>query len=106
MIRQGIIPAATYRAITTWSLWVGAAMMTTSSLWAFVSKRDRSWRRPCCAGASFGAHGPSPASGELTGSAGGVRAASNASQPVDRGSRFGLSFSNAAARAVGSGSLS
>ncbi len=38
MIRQGIIPAATYRAITTWSLWVGAAMMTTSSLWAFVSK--------------------------------------------------------------------
>jgi uncharacterized oligopeptide transporter (OPT) family protein len=38
MIRQGIIPAATYRAITTWSLWAGAAMMTTSSLWAFVSK--------------------------------------------------------------------
>jgi uncharacterized oligopeptide transporter (OPT) family protein len=38
MIRQGIIAAATYRAITTWSLWAGAAMMTTSSLWAFVSK--------------------------------------------------------------------
>jgi putative OPT family oligopeptide transporter len=38
MIRQGIIPVATFRAITTWSLWGGAAMMTTSSLWAFLAK--------------------------------------------------------------------
>jgi OPT family oligopeptide transporter len=38
MLRNGVIPAATYKAITTWSMWGGAAMMTTSSLWAFLSK--------------------------------------------------------------------
>ena len=38
LIQQGIIPHATFKAITTWSLWGGAAMMTTSSLWAFLSK--------------------------------------------------------------------
>jgi putative OPT family oligopeptide transporter len=38
LISVGIIPHATYKAITTWSLWGGAAMMTTSSLWAFLSK--------------------------------------------------------------------
>jgi putative OPT family oligopeptide transporter len=38
LIKIGIIPHATYKAITTWSLWGGAAMMTTSSLWAFLSK--------------------------------------------------------------------
>jgi putative OPT family oligopeptide transporter len=38
MIHNGVIPKATFKAITTWSLWGGAAMMTTSSLWGFLSK--------------------------------------------------------------------
>jgi OPT family oligopeptide transporter len=38
MIHSGVIPKATFKAITAWSLWGGAAMMTTSSLWAFLSK--------------------------------------------------------------------
>ena len=38
LIKVGIIPHATFKAITTWSLWGGAAMMTTSSLWSFLSK--------------------------------------------------------------------
>jgi putative OPT family oligopeptide transporter len=38
MIHQGIIHPVTYKAISTWSMWGGAAMMTTSSLWAFLSK--------------------------------------------------------------------
>ncbi|HEX4403298.1 MAG TPA: OPT family oligopeptide transporter [Polyangia bacterium] len=38
LIHVGIIPHATFKAITTWSLWGGAALMTTSSLWAFLSK--------------------------------------------------------------------
>ena len=38
MIHSGVIPTASFKAITTWSLWGGAAMMTTSSLWAFLSK--------------------------------------------------------------------
>lgn len=38
MIHNGVIPKATFKAITAWSLWGGAAMMTTSSLWAFLSK--------------------------------------------------------------------
>jgi uncharacterized oligopeptide transporter (OPT) family protein len=38
LIKAGIVPHATFKAITTWSLWGGAAMMTTASLWAFLSK--------------------------------------------------------------------
>jgi len=38
MLHNGVIPVASYKAITTWSLWGGAAMMTTSSLWAFLGK--------------------------------------------------------------------
>jgi uncharacterized oligopeptide transporter (OPT) family protein len=38
LLKIGIIPHATFKAITTWSLWGGAAIMTTSSLWAFLSK--------------------------------------------------------------------
>jgi putative OPT family oligopeptide transporter len=38
MLQQGIIPVASYKAITTWSLWGGTAVMTTSSLWAFLGK--------------------------------------------------------------------
>jgi uncharacterized oligopeptide transporter (OPT) family protein len=38
MLHNGVIHVATYKAITSWSLWGGAAMMTTSSLWAFLSK--------------------------------------------------------------------
>ena len=38
MIHDGVIPKATFKAITSWSLWCGAAMMTTSSLWAFLGK--------------------------------------------------------------------
>ncbi|MBC8133651.1 MAG: OPT/YSL family transporter [Deltaproteobacteria bacterium] len=38
LIQEGIIAQASFKSITTWSLWGGAAMMTTSSLWAFLSK--------------------------------------------------------------------
>jgi putative OPT family oligopeptide transporter len=38
MIHNGVIHGASYKAVTTWSMWGGAAMMTTSSLWAFLSK--------------------------------------------------------------------
>lgn len=38
MISQGVIPEAKFKAITMWSLWFGAAMMTTSSLYSFFSK--------------------------------------------------------------------
>jgi uncharacterized oligopeptide transporter (OPT) family protein len=38
LIRAGIIPHADFKSITAWSLWGGAAMMTTSSLAAFFSK--------------------------------------------------------------------
>jgi uncharacterized oligopeptide transporter (OPT) family protein len=38
LIHTGVIPAATFKAINMWSLWGGAAMMTTSSLYAFFSK--------------------------------------------------------------------
>jgi uncharacterized oligopeptide transporter (OPT) family protein len=38
LIQHGVIPHATFKAITTWSLWGGAALMTTSSLTAFFSK--------------------------------------------------------------------
>jgi len=38
MISKGIIAAATFKAITMWSLWGGVAMMTTSSLFSFFSK--------------------------------------------------------------------
>ena len=38
LIHNGVIAKATFKAITSWSLWCGAAMMTTSSLWAFLSK--------------------------------------------------------------------
>ncbi len=38
MIHNGVIHTVSYKAITTWSMWGGAAMMTTSSLWAFLSK--------------------------------------------------------------------
>ncbi|MCB0349714.1 MAG: OPT/YSL family transporter [Bdellovibrionales bacterium] len=40
MIDQGVIPEAKFKAITMWSLWGGAAMMTTSSLYAFFSKPE------------------------------------------------------------------
>jgi putative OPT family oligopeptide transporter len=38
LIRSGIIAHATFKAITTWSLWGGAALMTTASLWAFLGR--------------------------------------------------------------------
>ncbi|MNK07464.1 OPT oligopeptide transporter protein [compost metagenome] len=38
LINMGIIPEAKFKAITMWALWGGAAVMTTSSLWAFFSK--------------------------------------------------------------------
>ncbi|MFN3454719.1 MAG: OPT family oligopeptide transporter [Pseudobdellovibrio sp.] len=38
LIKSGIIPHATFKEITMWSLWGGAAVMTTSSLYAFFSK--------------------------------------------------------------------
>ncbi len=38
MIDAGIITAANFKAITMWSLWGGAAVMTTSSLYNFFSK--------------------------------------------------------------------
>ena len=38
LISEGIIPEAKFKAITMWSLWFGASMMTTSSLYAFFSK--------------------------------------------------------------------
>jgi uncharacterized oligopeptide transporter (OPT) family protein len=40
MIDAGVISAANFKAITMWSLWGGAAMMTTSSLYSFFSKPD------------------------------------------------------------------
>lgn len=38
LIEKGIIPQANFKSITMWSLWFGAALMTTSSLYAFFSK--------------------------------------------------------------------
>ena len=38
MIDAGIITDTTFKAITMWSLWGGAAIMTTSSLYSFFSK--------------------------------------------------------------------
>jgi uncharacterized oligopeptide transporter (OPT) family protein len=38
MIDAGIISGANFKAITMWSLWGGAAMMTTASLYSFFSK--------------------------------------------------------------------
>ncbi|OQW46850.1 MAG: hypothetical protein A4S09_02785 [Proteobacteria bacterium SG_bin7] len=38
LINNGIIPEAKFKAITMWSLWGGAAMMTTASLYSFFSK--------------------------------------------------------------------
>ncbi len=38
MIDAGIIKETTFKAITMWSLWGGAAVMTTSSLYSFFSK--------------------------------------------------------------------
>jgi uncharacterized oligopeptide transporter (OPT) family protein len=40
MIDAGVIASANFKAITMWSLWGGAAMMTTSSLYSFFSKPD------------------------------------------------------------------
>jgi len=38
MLHRGIIPVASYKALTAWSLWGGASLMITSSLWAFLSR--------------------------------------------------------------------
>jgi OPT family oligopeptide transporter len=38
LIHAGIIPEAKFKAITMWSLWAGASMMTTASLYSFFSK--------------------------------------------------------------------
>lgn len=38
LIREGVIEQANFKSITMWALWGGAAMMTTSSLYAFFSK--------------------------------------------------------------------
>jgi len=40
MIDAGIISGANFKAITMWSLWGGAAMMTTASLYTFFSKPE------------------------------------------------------------------
>lgn len=37
-IQTGVIASATFKAINMWSLWFGAAMMTTASLYSFFSK--------------------------------------------------------------------
>lgn len=38
MIKAGVIPEAKFKAIAMWSLWGGAAMMTTASLYSFFAK--------------------------------------------------------------------
>ena len=38
LIHEGVIAGASFKQITMWSLWSGAAMMTTSSLYSFFSK--------------------------------------------------------------------
>ncbi|NDG83453.1 MAG: OPT family oligopeptide transporter [Proteobacteria bacterium] len=38
LIKVGIIEHATFKSITMWALWFGAAMMTTASLYSFFSK--------------------------------------------------------------------
>ncbi|MFL5815805.1 MAG: OPT family oligopeptide transporter [Bdellovibrionia bacterium] len=38
LIHAGVIPEAKFKAITMWSLWAGASMMTTASLYSFFSK--------------------------------------------------------------------
>lgn len=38
LIKVGVIPSATFKNITMWSLWFGTAMMTTASLYSFFSK--------------------------------------------------------------------
>lgn len=38
LIDAGVIPEAKFKAIAMWSLWGGAAIMTTSSLYSFFSK--------------------------------------------------------------------
>lgn len=38
LIQEGAIASATFKSITMWSLWAGASMMTTSSLYSFFSK--------------------------------------------------------------------
>jgi putative OPT family oligopeptide transporter len=38
MMNQGVIQGTGFRAITSWGLWIGASMMTTSSLFSFFSK--------------------------------------------------------------------
>lgn len=38
MIDQGAIAGPGFKNITMWSLWIGASMMTTASLWSFFSK--------------------------------------------------------------------
>ncbi len=40
MINNGAIAAANFKSITMWSLWCGAAMMTTASLYSFFSKPE------------------------------------------------------------------
>ncbi len=40
LIHAGIIEGAGFRKITMWSLWGGAAMMTTSSLYSFFAKPE------------------------------------------------------------------
>jgi uncharacterized oligopeptide transporter (OPT) family protein len=49
MIQNGVIPEAKFKAIAMWSLWMGASMMTTSSLYSFFSKPQiilEAFRRP------------------------------------------------------------
>lgn len=38
LIQAGIVPEAKFKAITMWSLWCGASMMTTASLYSFFAK--------------------------------------------------------------------
>jgi len=38
LIREGVIAGTGFKAITTWALWGGVALMTTSSLYAFLGK--------------------------------------------------------------------
>lgn len=40
MIQQGVITGVGFRNITAWALWGGAAVMTTSSLYAFLSNPE------------------------------------------------------------------
>ncbi len=44
LIHEGVIKGTGFKAITMWALWGGVAMMTTSSLYSFLSKPEMIFR--------------------------------------------------------------